>query len=91
VAEGVASAECRNHGKRASPPQAGGLPRGLFVVRALGNDLPRVVFAHVRVNLAYVPLDLLDKPFVVVGREVDVFVRLVTQSSPRIASPFRRT
>jgi hypothetical protein len=29
------------------------------------------------VNLAYVPLDLLDEPFVVVGREVDVFVRLV--------------
>jgi len=54
------------------------LPDGSVLVSdAAGNDLLRVVFGHVRVNLAYVPLDLLDKPVVVVGRKVDVFVRLV--------------
>lgn len=50
----------------------------LFVVRALPDDLPHVVVTHLRVVLVSMPLYLLDKPFVVVGRKVDVFVCLVS-------------
>ena len=39
VAEGVASAECRNHGKRASPPQAGGLPLVVLCERLASLNL----------------------------------------------------
>src|SRR5947208_5913506 len=48
VAEGVASAECRNHGKRASPPQAGGLPLVVLCERLASLNLDASFHAWTR-------------------------------------------